>query len=116
MVGPPGSRETILAKRMATVLRDLKPDESIEITRIDSAVGCLQPARPQLAIRPFRPPYRTISRSMPRCQSAATECCRWFVQTRATILSVESLTVCLPKYLSTATMAVPSLSHIGRWR
>ena len=39
MLGPPGSGKTMLAKRMPTILPDLTPVESIETTRIYSAVG-----------------------------------------------------------------------------
>ncbi|MEE9603345.1 MAG: YifB family Mg chelatase-like AAA ATPase [Thermoguttaceae bacterium] len=61
MIGPPGSGKTMLAKRMPTILPDLTPGESIETTRIYSAVGRLKPGQPLLATRPFRPPHHTIS-------------------------------------------------------
>jgi magnesium chelatase family protein len=61
MIGPPGSGKTMLAKRMPTILPDLIPAESIETTRIYSAVGRLKPGQPLLATRPFRSPHHTIS-------------------------------------------------------
>jgi magnesium chelatase family protein len=61
MLGPPGSGKTMLAKRMPTILPDLTPAESIETTRIYSAVGRLKPGQPLLAVRPFRSPHHTIS-------------------------------------------------------
>jgi magnesium chelatase family protein len=61
MVGPPGSGKTMLAKRMPTILPDLSPGESIETTRIYSAVGRLRAGQPLLAVRPFRSPHHTIS-------------------------------------------------------
>ena len=61
MIGPPGSGKTMLAKRLPTILPDLTAGESIETTRIYSALGRLKPAQPLLAIRPFRSPHHTIS-------------------------------------------------------
>jgi magnesium chelatase family protein len=61
MLGPPGSGKTMLAKRMPTILPDLTSDESIETTRIYSALGRLKPGQPLLATRPFRSPHHTIS-------------------------------------------------------
>jgi magnesium chelatase family protein len=61
MVGPPGSGKTMLAKRMPTVLPPLAAGESIETTRIYSAMGRLDPGQPLMARRPFRSPHHTIS-------------------------------------------------------
>ena len=49
------------AKRMPTILPQLNPLESIETTRIYSALGQLPAAQPLLARRPFRSPHHTIS-------------------------------------------------------
>ena len=61
MVGPPGSGKTMLAKRMPTILPPLSTSESIETTRIYSAVGLLSPGQPLMGTRPFRAPHHTIS-------------------------------------------------------
>jgi len=61
MLGPPGSGKTMLAKRLPTILPDLEPEESIETTRIYSALGRLKPGQPLMATRPFRSPHHTIS-------------------------------------------------------
>jgi magnesium chelatase family protein len=61
MVGPPGGGKTMLAKRIPTILPPLSAAESIETTRIYSALGLLQPGQPLMATRPFRAPHHTIS-------------------------------------------------------
>ncbi|MEX0711068.1 MAG: YifB family Mg chelatase-like AAA ATPase [Pirellulales bacterium] len=61
MLGPPGSGKTMLAKRLPTILPDLTAQESIETTRIYSAMGLLPAGQPLLAVRPYRNPHHTIS-------------------------------------------------------
>ncbi len=61
MLGPPGSGKTMLAKRLPTILPDLAASESIETTRVYSAMGRLPQDQPLLAQRPFRSPHHTIS-------------------------------------------------------
>ena len=61
MLGPPGSGKTMLAKRLPSILPTLSASESIETTRIYSALGRLQPGQPLLVQRPFRSPHHTIS-------------------------------------------------------
>jgi magnesium chelatase family protein len=61
MLGPPGSGKTMLAKRLPTILPTLSAEESIETTRIYSALGRLQTGQALMAQRPFRSPHHTIS-------------------------------------------------------
>ncbi|VTR98355.1 YifB family Mg chelatase-like AAA ATPase [Tuwongella immobilis] len=61
MIGPPGSGKTMLARRFPTILPPLTPSESLETTRVYSAVGRLPPGEPMLRTRPYRSPHHTIS-------------------------------------------------------
>lgn len=61
MIGSPGTGKTMLARRLPTILPPLTPAESVETTRIYSALGRLNPDEALLATRPFRSPHHTIS-------------------------------------------------------
>ncbi|HEV3165527.1 MAG TPA: ATP-binding protein, partial [Isosphaeraceae bacterium] len=61
MIGPPGTGKTLLAKRLPTIMPTLTPAESLETTRIYSAMGLLKPGQPLMAVRPFRAPHHSVS-------------------------------------------------------
>ncbi len=61
MIGSPGTGMTMLARRIPTILPPLALNESLETTRIYSALGQLPANVPLLARRPFRSPHHTIS-------------------------------------------------------
>ena len=61
MIGSPGTGKTMLARRLPTILPPLTAGESLETTRIYSALGRLKPDESLLSTRPFRDPHHTIS-------------------------------------------------------
>jgi magnesium chelatase family protein len=61
MIGPPGAGKTMLAQRLVTILPPLTLAESLETTRIYSAMGLLGKGKALLARRPFRSPHHTAS-------------------------------------------------------
>src|SRR3989454_321863 len=61
MIGSPGTGKTMLARRLPTILPSLTPPESLETTRVYSALGRLKADEALLATRPFRSPHHTIS-------------------------------------------------------
>lgn len=60
LVGPPGGGKTMLARRLASILPPLTPEETIEVSAIWSVSGLLRGAA-LLHARPFRAPHHTIS-------------------------------------------------------
>src|SRR5262245_64005795 len=61
MIGSPGTGKSMLAQRLPTILPPLTPGESLETTRIYSAMGRLPADEPLMIRRPFRTPHHTIS-------------------------------------------------------
>lgn len=62
MVGPPGSGKTMIAKRIRTILPDIKKDEMIEVSKIYSASGLIDKNEGIIYKRPFRSPHHTSTR------------------------------------------------------
>lgn len=61
MIGSPGTGKTLLAQRIGTIMPRLQPEESLETTRIWSAIGRLERGQSLIVQRPFRSPHHTIS-------------------------------------------------------
>lgn len=61
MVGPPGSGKTMLARRLPSILPNLRFAEALETTKIHSISGLLAKSDALIHTRPFRSPHHTIS-------------------------------------------------------
>jgi magnesium chelatase family protein len=59
--GPPGVGKTLLARAAAGILPPLDEPEAVEVSRIHSVAGIVDPTVPISLRRPFRAPHHTIS-------------------------------------------------------
>src|SRR5437588_4054185 len=59
--GPPGTGKTMLARRLPSILPPLGEEEALEVTRIHSVAGLLDPEQPLIAEPPFRAPHHSAS-------------------------------------------------------
>ncbi len=61
LIGPPGAGKTMLAKCFPSILPDLTFEESLEVTKIHSVAGVLDPKQGIVLERPFRSPHHTAT-------------------------------------------------------
>jgi magnesium chelatase family protein len=59
--GPPGTGKSLLAQAVSSILPPLMLEEAIEVSKIYSVCGLLQPDEPLVLKRPFRSPHHTVS-------------------------------------------------------
>lgn len=61
MLGPPGAGKSLLAKAICSILPELSPEETLELTKIYSIAGLLPDDSPLVIKRPFRSPHHSSS-------------------------------------------------------
>jgi len=61
MVGPPGAGKTMLAKRLPGLLPHLDTPAALEVCRVHSAAGALDPSKLPMLAPPFRAPHHGAS-------------------------------------------------------
>jgi magnesium chelatase family protein len=59
--GPPGIGKTMLARRLPGILPPLGEEAALEVTRIHSVAGLIDPAHPLIERPPFRAPHHSAS-------------------------------------------------------
>jgi magnesium chelatase family protein len=59
--GPPGTGKTMVARRLPGILPPLTEERALEVTRIHSVAGLLDPEHPLIDSPPFRAPHHSAS-------------------------------------------------------
>ena len=59
--GPPGIGKTMLARRLPSILPPLEEEAALEVTRIHSVAGLIDPDHPLIGYPPFRAPHHSAS-------------------------------------------------------
>jgi len=59
--GPPGIGKTMLARRLPGILPPLEEEHALEVTRIHSVAGLVDPDHPLIGYAPFRSPHHSAS-------------------------------------------------------
>jgi magnesium chelatase family protein len=59
--GPPGIGKTMLARRLPSILPPLEEEAALEVTRIHSVAGLIDPDHPLIGYAPFRAPHHSAS-------------------------------------------------------
>jgi magnesium chelatase family protein len=59
--GPPGIGKTMLARRLPSILPPLEEEAALEVTRIHSVAGLVDPEQPLIGFPPFRAPHHSAS-------------------------------------------------------
>jgi magnesium chelatase family protein len=59
--GPPGIGKTMLARRLPSILPPLEEESALEVTRIHSVAGLVDPDHPLIGYPPFRAPHHSAS-------------------------------------------------------
>lgn len=62
MIGPPGSGKTMLSKCIVSIMPDMTFEEALEVTKIHSVSGDLDPELGMVFTRPFRTPHHTTTK------------------------------------------------------
>lgn len=61
MIGPPGAGKTMLAKCVPSIMPPMTYEEAVEVTKIHSIAGILDPNIGIVRTRPFRTPHHTAT-------------------------------------------------------
>lgn len=60
--GSPGSGKTMLARSFPSILPSISEEEALEVTKLYSIAGLLEPNQALVIARPYRSPHHTVSR------------------------------------------------------